>query len=169
MSLQWAPHGEAARAFNPYRLFPNGPDDSDFLLSSWVVRLRQVVLLAWFVPIPIALLVWTRLKPARTEFLEASPTTFLLPRRDIALLAGLCAAMFVYGVGNLSVQAAADDGYQNLTLGLRLVDTGEYDLEGRYAYREPLIPAVWGAMDRARQWIGFEPVPRDCLAENVPP
>ena len=114
-------------------------------------------------------LLWTRREPARTELLEASLATSPLPRRDIALLAGLCAAMFVYGVGNLSVQATSDDGYQNLRLGLRLVDTGEYGLDGRDALREPFMPVIWGVVDRARQWTGLEPVPRDCLIDNVPP
>ena len=168
MRVRWAPHGRPATAFDTRRLFPERPDAGDLFLSSSVVWLRMVTLLAWLTPIPlIALLVWTRLQPAKTR--EASPAVFPLRRRDIALLAGLCAVVFVYGVGNLSVQAANDDGYQNLTLGLRLVDTGEYGLEGRDAFREPFVPAIWGVMDRTRQWIGFEPVRRDCLAENVPP
>ena len=169
MRVRWAPHGRHAIAFDSRRLFPERPDAGDLFLSSSVVWLRMVMLLTWLTPIPlIAHLVWTRLPPTRTR--DASPTVSPLRRRDIALLAGLCAAMFVYGVGNLSVQAAADDGYQNLTLGLRLVDTGEYGLDGgRDAFREPFIPAIWGMMDRTRQWIGFQPVRRDCLADNLPP
>ena len=170
MRVRWAPHGEPARAFDSRRLFPERPDAGNLFLSSSVVWLRKVILLLWLALIPlIALLVWTRLQPARTESHEASPATFPLQRRDIALLAGLCAGMFVYGVGNLSVQAAGDDGYQNLTLGLRLVDTGEYGLDGRDAFREPFVPAIWGVMDRTRQGIGFESVRRDCLGENPPP
>ena len=170
MSLRWASDGGPASAFDSRRLFPERPDAGDLFLSSSVVWLGKAVLLVWLVPILlIALLVRTRLQPARTDSREASPSTFPLQRRDIALLAGLCAGMFVYGVGNLSVQAASDDGYQNLTLGLRLVDTGEYGLNGRDAFREPFVPAILGVMDRTRQWIGFKPVRRDCLGENVPP
>ena len=169
MSLRWAPHGGSSRAIHHRRLFHERPGDTDLLLSSSVVWLRQIVLLAWLAPIPIVLVLWTRRKPARTERLDASPATSPLPRRDIALLAGLCAAIFVYGVGNLSVRPAADDGYQNLTLGLRLVDTGEYGRDGRDAFREPFMPVIWGVMDRASQWIGLEPVPRDCMIDNVSP
>ena len=170
MRLRWAADGGPASAFGFRRLFPERPDAGDLFLSSSVVWLGKVVLLVWLVPILlIALLVRTRLQPARTDAREASPSTFPLQRRDIALLAGLCAGMFVYGVGNLSVQAAGDDGYQNLTLGLRLVDTGEYGLNGRDAFREPFVPAILGVMDRTRQWIGFKPVRRDCLGENLPP
>lgn len=170
MRAGWAPHGERARAFESRRLFPEPPDADDLFLSSSVVRLRMIMLFVWLAPIPlIGLLVWIRLPAARTDSRGASPATLPLRRRDIVLLAGLCAGMFVYGVGNLSVQGAGDDGYQNLTLGLRLVDTGEYGLDGRDAFREPFMPAVWGVMDRTRQWMGFESVRRDCLGENSPP
>ena len=100
---------------------PERPSDSHLLLSSSVVWLRQIVLLAWLAPIPIVLALWTRREPARTEPLEANTATSPLPRRDISLLVGLCAATLVYGMGNLSVRPATDDGYENLTLGLRLV------------------------------------------------
>ena len=168
MSLAWAPQGEAPSAFNPRRLFPEQPEDSDLFLASSVIWLRQIVVLAWVVLVPIALLVW-RPQSRTVADRHANPITWDLPRRDIALLASLCVAMFVCSVGNLSVRAAADDGYQNLTLGLRLVESGEYGLENRDAYREPLMPAIWAAMDSAQQLIGFEPVPRDCLATGAPP
>ena len=170
MSLAWAPHGEAPRAFNPRHLFPERPEDGDLFLASSVIWLRPIVVLAWVVLVPIALLVWRpQSRTVADRQRHADSITWDLPRRDIALLAGLCAAMFVYSVGNLSERAAADDGYQNLTVALRLVDSGEYGLENRDAFREPFMPAIWGAMDRARQLIGFEPVPRDCLATSAPP
>ena len=150
-------------------MFPERPGDGDVFLSSSVVWLRQIVLVAWLAPIPIGLVLWTRREPARTEPLEANPATSPLPRRDIALLAGLCAATLVYGMGNLSVRPATDDGYENLMLGLRLVDTGEYGLDGRDAFREPFMPVLWGLTDRAGQWIGLDPVPRNCMLDNVPP
>lgn len=171
MRVGWAPLGGPARALDSRRLFPEPPDADDLLLSSSVVRLRMSILFVWLAPILLIwLLVWTRLPPARTDSREASPVTVPLQGGDIPLLAVLCAGLFVYGVGNLSVQGAADDGYQNLTLGLRLVDTGEYGLDGRDdAFREPFVPALLGVMDRTRQWMGLESVRRDCLSENLPP
>ena len=137
MRLRWAADGGPASAFGFRRLFPERPDAGDLFLSSSVVWLGKVVLLVWLVPILlIALLVRTRLQPARTDAREASLSTLPLQRRDIALLAGLCAGMFVYGVGNLSVQAAGDDGYQNLTLGLR-TDSSSSVLTGSIPNRTP--------------------------------
>lgn len=171
MRVRRASNGGPARVFDSRRLFPERPDAGDLFLSSSVVRLGKVVLLVWLAPIfLIALLVRTRLQSARTDSREANPAILPLQRRDTVLLVSLCAGLFVYGVGNLSVQYANDDGYENLTLGLRLVDTGEYGLAGRDdAFREPLVPASLGVMDRTREWIGFKPARRDCLGENLPP
>lgn len=170
MRLEWAPHGEPRRAFDPRRLFPEPPDAADRFLASAVFWLRHIVVLAWLVPIPVALLLLTR----RSTVMEApdhrtDPMTCTLARHDIALVAGLCAVMFVYGVGNLSLKQTADDGTQNLALGLRLIETGQYGLEDRDAFREPFPPAVWGVANVARELLGFQRVSHDCVATRTPP
>ena len=170
MRLQWAPLGEAPKAFNTRRLFREPPDAADRFLASAVIWLRHVVVPVWIVLIPTALLLLTRrstgmsVPDQRTDSMICTLTPY-----DIALLAGLCAAMFVYGAGNLSLKETADDGTQNLTLGLRLVETGEYGLEGRDAFREPFVPSVWGVVNGARELLGFQRLSHDCVATGTPP
>ena len=169
MRLQWAPHGSPPRAFDPRRLFPESPEAADRFLASSVFWLRHIVVLVWLVSIPAALLLLTR-RSAGKEAADrrTDPMIVTLARHDIALLAGLCAAMFAYGVGNLSLRPTADDGTQNLTLGLRLVETGQYGLEDRDAFREPFPPAVWGVANGARELLGFSDISHDCVVTGTP-
>ncbi len=82
-----------------------------------------------------------------------------LRRRDAMLLAGLCLATLLYGVGNLSLQPARHDGLNNLEMGVRL---GQEPSRVDH-YREPFVPAVIAAVTLAQRALGYEPAADGCV------
>ncbi len=85
-----------------------------------------------------------------------------LRRRDAMLLAGLCLATLLYGVGNLSLQPASYDGQQNLEMGVRL---GQEPSRAGHT-REPFVPALIAAVTLAQRALGYEPVADSCLDQR---
>ena len=147
-------------------LFPNQPEPSILQLAKTVDRLQVAVGILWTVGAVAAVIFFLRRR--RTgNLLDDDLAASALNRRDVAVLAVLCAAMLVYGYGNLWPRLSTEDGLYNLAVGIRLAQDGVYQRSpAQDGYqREPLGPSLIALTDLVAEPFGLG-VPLECVSDG---
>ena len=149
-------------------LFPNEPEPSMLQLAKIIDRLQVAVGILWTVG-AVAAVVFILRRRRTGNFLDDDLAASALNRRDVAVLTVLCAAMLVYGYGNLWLRPSVEDGLYNLAVGVRLAQDGVYQRspgqDGEYQ-REPLGPSLIGITDLVAEHFGLG-VPLECVSGRM--
>ena len=149
-------------------LFPNEPEPNLLQLATHVDRLALTTGILWAPGALGAAIFIVRRRRGAIDGDDARPAA-APTRLDAVVLTALCLTVLVYGSGNLSLYVASGDGMQNLRLGIRLAQEGQYRQWPQQVdehRREPFGPSLIALTDFASGALNLGAVPTHCLGDQ---